>query len=270
MRKKNSKTWLKKFFDYIIEIDLIWLVIWGTIFTSFVVLDSIFQAAYPGKDVYYALEIGGREIMLQIVGNGTFIGVTILKYIGIALSFIYAHKKFPKDYLLQIALAFTLLADTILTFDHISVFGVLAFCFAQYFHIARFSKIKPKFFIAWTLFIVLFLMFGYFNKIEDMYILAMIYGSTLIGNISLSCRWWAKARKENASDREIVASTCAFYGFILFLMCDTNVALSYLSVTGTLPLIIAKYANFFAWLFYYPSQILISNSSAKTEKLIKK
>ena len=267
MKKNESKNCVKKLLDYAVKIDMIWLVIWGTIFSSFVVLDSIFQTAYPGRDIYYQFEINNSPHVIQIVGNGTFVGVTILKYIGIVLSFIYARKKFPKDYVLQIALAFTLLADTILTFDQVSVFGVLAFCFAQYFHIARFAKVKPKFFVDWTLFLVLLLIFGWFNGIPDMYILAIVYGSCLIGNISLTRRWWLRTRKsKDSTDRELVASTCAFSGFILFLLCDTNVAISYLSVTGVLPLFIARYANFFAWLFYYPSQVLISNSSIITEK----
>jgi hypothetical protein len=53
-------------------------------------------------------------------------------------------------------------------------------------------------------------------------------------------------------------------------MCDINVAMSYLSVTGVIPFFIARFANFFAWLFYYPSQVLISNSSIITQKNRKK
>ena len=267
MKEKKEKFWVKKLLEYAVKIDMIWLVIWGTIFVSFVVLDSIFQTAYPGENVYWELSIGDKPIIIEVVGNGTFIGVTILKYIGIILSFIYAHKKFPKDYILQIALGFTLLADTILTFDQVSVFGVLAFCFAQYFHIARFAKIKPGAFLTWTVFIFLLLVFGWYNKIPDMYILAFIYAISLAANIILTRRWWRRVKNNKEStDREIVASTCAMYGFILFACCDTNVALSYLSVTGVLPLFLARYANFFAWLFYYPSQVLISNSSIITRK----
>lgn len=264
MQNRRKKPLIKKLLDYAIKIDMIWLVIWGTIFASFVVLDSVFQTAYPGENVYWEFAGGDHPITIEIVGNGTFIGVTVLKYIGIVLSFVYARKKFPKDYILQIALAFTLLADTVLTFDHVNVFGVLAFCFAQYFHIARFAKVKPKTFIAWTLGIMWLLILGAYYKIEDMYVLAFIYGLSLIMNIALTHRWWKNTmNNKKATNREIVASTCAFFGFILFLCCDTNVALSYLSVTGTLPAFIARYANFFAWLFYYPSQVLISNSSTK-------
>ena len=270
MRSKKDKFWITKLLEYAVKIDMIWLVIWGTIFVSFVVLDSIFQTAYPGEDVFYRFYLGNHDINIKVISNGTFVGVTLLKYIGIVLSYIYAHRKFPKDYILQIALLFTLLADTILTFDSISVFGVLAFCFAQYFHIARFAKIKPKYFVTWTLFILLLLTFGWYNKIPEMYVLAFIYAISLTANIILTHRWW-KRTKDNpkSTDREIVASTCAMYGFILFALCDTNVAISYLSTTGTLPFQIARYANFFAWLFYYPSQVLISNSSIITRKYTK-
>ena len=261
MRKKSL---VRKLLDYAVKIDMIWLVIWGTIFASFVALDSIFQTAYPNENIYWQFAIGDHPVSIEIVGNGTFIGVTILKYIGIVLSFIYARKKFPKDYILQIALGFTLLADTVLTFDQVNVFGVLAFCFAQYFHIARFAKVKPKAFIVWTFGIMWLLILGAYYKIEDIYVLAFIYGMSLFMNIALTRRWWKDTMKnKKATNREIVASTCAFFGFILFLLCDTNVALSYLSVTGTLPAFVARYANFFAWLFYYPSQVLISNSSTK-------
>lgn len=267
MQKNDSKFWLKKILKYAAKIDMIWLVIWGTIFVSFVVLDSIFQTAYAHENVFYEINFFNHPVLIKVVSNGTFIGVTILKYVGIVLCYLYAHKKFPKDYILQIALAFTLLADTILTIDQVSVFGVLAFCFAQYFHIARFAKIKPKVFIGWSLFLVFFLAFGWLNQIKDMYILAFIYGSSLFCNITLTHRWWKKTKNnKKSSDREIVASSCAFWGFILFLICDLNVATSYLSVTGFIPIVIARYANFFAWLFYYPSQVLISNSSIITKK----
>ncbi len=270
MQSNTKKSCIRRVLDYAVKIDMIWLVIWGTIFVSFVVLDSIFQTAFRGENVYYSFPIGNSNILVEVVSNGTFIGVTVLKYIGIVLSYLYARRKFPKDYILQIALLFTLLADTILTFDQINIFGVLAFCFAQYFHLARFARVKPKFFVGWTLFVVLLLIFGWLNSIPDMYVLAFIYGTSLIGNIILTHRWWKKANSERSTNREIVASTCAFFGFILFFACDINVAISYLSVTKVLPLFLARYANFFAWLFYYPSQVLISNSSVKVRKPVKK
>ena len=262
MAQVKNQHWPQKFINYIASIDKIWLLIWSTIFISFVLLDSFFQSFYPLRNVSYHLTIGSHIVALPIIQNGTFLGVTLLKYSGILLSYFYARKKFPKDYTLHIALLFTLLADTILTFDSISIFGVLVFCLAQYFHIARFAKVRPKFFISWTFFMLLLLIFGWFNQIPDMYVLAFIYATSLLQNLILTHRWWKESKSNPAaSDREIVASTCAFAGFILFILCDLNVAVSYLSVTAVLPIALARYANFFAWLFYYPSQVLISNSS---------
>lgn len=272
MAKKHKKIWITKLIDYAQTVDRVWLITWGSIFVSFVILDAFFQTHYQGRDVFYELNLFGEKVDLEIIKNGTFIGVTILKYAGVFLSFIYAKRKFPKDYILQIALLFTLLADTILAIDHISILGVLVFCLAQYFHNARFAKIQPKTFAAWTVFLILLLMFGSFYNIGTMYVLAIIYGSSLIGNIILTWRWWRKAlkfKKEN-SDREIVASTCAFFGFILFILCDINVGISYLATTGVIFFEIARFANFFAWFFYYPSQVLISNSSADFSSIIKK
>ncbi|MBR1874823.1 hypothetical protein IJ798_00375 [Candidatus Saccharibacteria bacterium] len=265
---KERKLYIEKALDYGKTIDRSWLTIWGVIFFSFVVLDLMFQARFSGQNLFWNFHFFSRPISIQIVNNGTFIGVTILKYLGIVLSYLYARRKFPKDYILQIALAFTLLADTILMLDNVSPLGVFAFCLAQYFHLARFAKIRPSYFIFWSGFLLMLLILGRLAQVETMYVLATIYLFSLTLNVALTCRWWrrVKANPEKYSDRELVASTCAFFGFVLFACCDFNVALSYLSVTGTLPLTLARYANFLAWFFYYPSQILISNSSVITKK----
>ncbi|MBQ6486187.1 hypothetical protein IJI76_00455 [Candidatus Saccharibacteria bacterium] len=269
---RPKKIWISKLLDYARSIDRSWLITWSLIFISFIVLDSFFQTHFSGQDIFYDMNLFGKDLHFEVVKNGTFIGVTIIKYAGIVLSFIYAKVKFKRDYILQIALLFTLLADTILTLDSISELGVLAFCLAQYFHNARFAGMKPYAFIAWSVFLLLILMFGHFHHINNMYSLAIIYGTSLIANIILTYRWWRKSKKpwNKATDREIIASTCAFFGFILFILCDINVGISYLSVTGVLPLKLATFANFFAWMFYYPSQVLISNSSPLDGKVKRK
>ena len=86
-----------------------------------------------------------------------------------------------------------------------------------------------------------------------MYALGAIYGYGLLSNLYLAGRWYFARRS--------IPSTCAFYGFILFVCCDLCVAISYLSGTGALPAFLQIFANYFAWVFYYPSQVLISNSS---------
>ena len=268
---KKKKLYVEKVLDYGTTIDRTWLTTWGTIFFSFVVLDFLFQSLYKGQNIFWDFNFLGFDAHLRVVSNGTFIGVTILKYLGIILTFLYARKKFPRDHVLQIALGFTLLADTLLMLDNVSPLGVFAFCLAQYFHLARFAKIKPTYFIAWSAFLFLLLVLGSLAHLEKMYVLATIYLFSLGLNVVLTYRWWKRVTKnpEKHNDRELVASTCAFFGFFLFACCDFNVALSYLSVTGSLPLELARFVNFFAWFFYYPSQVLISNSSVIIGKNLK-
>lgn len=305
---QKSKHRFKQLVNYITSVDRVWLYTWGVIFVGFIVLDSYFQARFHGHNVIWDVNAFGHMLHIRVISNGTFIGVTALKYLGIILNVIYAHKKFPSDHLLQIALFLTLLADTILVINSTSELGVLAFCFAQYFHLSRFAGTSPNFFFGWTLFMTLLLLFGQINGIQDIYVLACIYGVTLLCNIALTARWWLRTRQgivsvpinkkaqvstSKASTKkesefitkfkqryinlppesrrlETVASSSAVLGFILFFCCDFNVALSYLAVTGVLPIKVAVFANFFAWFFYYPSQVLISNSSVLIERTLKK
>jgi len=45
-----------------------------------------------------------------------------------------------KYYFLELALGFTLLADTILAINNTAIIGVFVFCFAQFFHLTRLKK----------------------------------------------------------------------------------------------------------------------------------
>jgi len=224
---------IKRLANYLRTIDRVWLIIWLTIYGGFLILGLVMPPAW--------------------------VGTTILKYSGIVLCLIYAIQKFPKDYLLHIALAFTLLADTILALGNLDlyVYGVFVFCFAQFFHFTRLVSINrphTKNFIAYFLIVVLTFFAGVsIVHIPAMYVICFIYAVTLLFNIFLAYRW----HHHNHS----VPATCAWYGFLLFILCDTCVAFSYLSHTGTLVAFIGPIADYLDWAFYYPSQILISNSS---------
>ena len=214
-----------------------WLATWILIYLGFVILDAFF----PG-----------------------FFGITILKMLGIVLCVVYAWQKFKNDPLLIIALSFTLLADTFLAINSTSFSGVFTFCFAQFFHTSRLSKTRPSFLIVYFTFIVLAVLAACLLKIDPLYVLGVIYAYGLLTNLYLSARWYFKEHSER--------SACAFFGFLLFLCCDTCVGLSYLSATAILPTAIHRFVDYFAWAFYYPSQVLISNSSTRnrSEKLASK
>ncbi len=226
---------MKHLLSYLKSIDQAWLATWVLIYVGFVVLDAFF----PG-----------------------FFGITVLKMLGIILCVVYAWRKFKHDPLLIIALSLTLLADTFLTINNTSVFGVVTFCFAQFFHTSRLNRTRPSFLAIYFMFVALALLAAYLLKINPMYVLGIIYGYGLLTNLYLSARWYFKERT--------VPATCAFFGFLLFLCCDTCVGLSYLSVTAVLPAIIHPFADYFAWVFYYPSQVLISNSTTKPFRLTPK
>ena len=219
---------MHKLLSYGRTVNRYWLATWILIYVSFLVLDVIINGSIP---------------------------VTIIKYAGIVLSLIYASRKWPKDYLLQIAFLFTLLADTILVFDHTATLGVFVFCIAQFFHLARLSQFyfNPKAFLVYLIILLLFLIFGAFWHLDLRYPLASVYLVTLIYNIIESFIWNKSARS--------VPSFCAVAGFLLFLCCDINVGISYFSAIGVFSGSLLPYANYFAWAFYYPSQVLISNSS---------
>ena len=219
---------MHKLFAYLKNINRAWLITWAAIYASFLILDVIWNGSIP---------------------------VTIIKYTGIVLCLVYTFKKWPKDYLLQIAFLFTLLADTILVFDHTSTIGVFVFCIAQFFHLARLSQFHfdPKTFIIYLWIIILVATLGVAENLPLMYPFAGTYLVTLVFNVFLARHWHKTAGT--------APSLCAFLGFILFFCCDFNVGISYFSAIGTFPLALLAPANYLAWAFYYPSQVLISNSS---------
>jgi len=207
------------------KLDRKWIAIWILIYAGFLISDALFE---------------------------NFFGTTVLKYTGIVLCVIYAIVKFKKDYFLELALGFTLLADTILAINNTAIIGVFVFCFAQFFHLTRLKKIAPRNLFLYFVVISLIFCFGVAYNADPMYVIAGLYGMTLGANIYLSYRW--------CKEKPSFASKCAFYGFVLFICCDICVAFSYLSGTGVLIPEVYRVANYLAWAFYYPSQVLISNS----------
>ncbi len=210
-----------------------WLICWTLIYGGFLVLAGCFP---------------------------TFWGATVLRYTGVALTLVYAHQKFSQDFMLQIALALTLLADTILVVDNVSLIGVMVFCLAQLTHLGRLWQIKMRNLWWYVVLVAGAMFFGATGEIDPIFISAGIYGLTLMVNIYLSWKWY----REHPS----MGSWCAYVGFILFVLCDICVAGSYLSFIGVLPAALYGFANYFAWAFYYPSQIFISNSSKLNKTML--
>lgn len=179
---------------------------------------------------------------------------SILKYTGLFLCVIYTYATCKKDTRLVLAMFLTFLADTILMLVGARLIGVYVFCFAQMFHTLRLSRAPSAALMGY--FVMLFIVFasGILWGIPALYVVSFSYAATLLTNLRLSWRWYR-------SDRMNPCAINCLAGFLLFICCDINVALSYLSLTGGIPAFIAPISSFLVFVFYYPSQILISNSS---------
>lgn len=193
--------------------------------------------------------------------------LTLLKVGGIFLCLLYVIYRFPKDHLLQLAFLVTFIADIILAIKNTSEFGVLTFFAAQIVHTIRLKEPSKKsrlpilLFICCTLittFLIIFL-----QPAHTIQTICFFYLIAIITNIHISWRWYR-------SSPQSLPAFCSLLGFCLFLCCDLCTGVSYLSLNHVFPNFLYRPANFFAWFFYYPSQILVSNSSKYATMNLKK
>lgn len=208
-------------------------MLWSTIFFVNLILGLIAPTSYP--------------LMFIRVG-------------GIFLCLIYAILRFPKDHLLQLALLMTCIADVFLAINNAAEIGIFAFLIAQIVHLTRLNGPRARTPIIIFCFIIIIALLGNltFHHLPNIYLLCGFYLAVIILNIYCSHRWYS-------SQPTNPYAFMAAIGFILFLACDTCTAISFLSTNHTLPTFFYTPANYLAWLFYYPSQVLISNSSTKIQ-----
>ncbi|MBR6168857.1 hypothetical protein IKQ74_02845 [Candidatus Saccharibacteria bacterium] len=230
------KTWWGDI-KQISNIDASWAVIWISIYCGFLLLDVFF----PG-----------------------WFGTSLLKYIGILLCVIYAYTQYSTDIMLSLALLFTFMADTVLVWTEWTVAGVYIFCFAQFMHLLRLCKAKFEYIFAWAAFVSIAFAIAVIQGCKPIYAIASIYALVLFSNLYFAtCRF--------IDHKTDFKSRCALYGFIAFVCCDVCVATRFLALDGYLTLAVLPIVNFLVWVFYYPSQVLIANSSAMspTPRLVK-
>jgi len=213
--------------------DKRWLIVWIFIYVGFLTLDIFF----PG-----------------------YWGSALLKYTGVFLCVVYAYKKYRNDTKLILALFLTLLADTVLVWTDMTVLGVFIFCFAQFMHFLRLTRLSKKHLGAFTLVISLLTIISAFHGDRIIYSLAALYGGLLISNLAMSASRFHE-------DSQNICARCAFYGFIAFLGCDLCVGLRYVMLDGAMPADILPIIAVLVWAFYYPSQVLLANSSLHKESV---
>lgn len=219
-------------FNRLSNIDTRWVAVWLLIYIGFLLLDIVVPF---------------------------FWGSSLLKYLGIFLCVVYAYQKYSSDSKLIIALFLTFLADTILVWTNRYTLGVFIFCFAQYMHFLRITKMSRKTILIFSIIISCLVIINGINKQQIIYPLAVIYGLLLIGNY-ITARQRYKEKPGDFKNR------CARYGFLAFICCDISVALRFMMLTGTLNPTALPLLSYFVWFFYYPSQVLLANSSTHKPK----
>ena len=213
---------------------IFWPILWVVIFISFVALDIF----WPGSIIS-----------------------TILKVEGIFFCLVFSWWYARADKFLILALIFTVCADLILAIYNYSPIGVFVFVFAELTHFIRLNE-NAKFARIYIICALIALIVGAAITWR-IYIFGFVYGITLIINFIYALKWHRRSKGNSFPART------AFWGFILLICCDICAALSFLASSGGLSAFgitilsasIIPFVDVLAWVFYYPSQILISTSS---------
>ena len=205
-----------------------WLTIWAWIMSSIIVLGIV----TPSSDL-----------------------LTLIKLFGVFCCVFYTISVFPKDYVFQFALLLTFIADITLATNNLSEPGLITFVVAQILHSWRLhpTSKRPCIIIFSFVILVLIALNYIFNLVPSILVICTCYGLLLLANLASSWHW-------RANSPHNFYAHCATIGFTLFTCCDICVAVSYLALNHLLPAFCYGLANFFAWFFYFPSQIFIANS----------
>ena len=158
---------------------------------------------------------------------------------------------------LQAARFFTLLADLYLVLSGKLFLGISFFILVQYSYLFRFLSKKSSILISIiiSLFLIpLFMVFSYKLSDLSLFIIALYYGILLLTNLILAS---IKYKYHHL----------IFWGILLFCLCDINVALYNLSSILNINDLSFIPFSFLIWLFYFPSQLLLTLSGFKSSYL---
>lgn len=211
----------------------------------------LFPAPWPAIWLWILL----ANLILGIAAPESII-LGVIRISGILLCLVYTRVVFSKDHLLQLAMLCTFIADLILALSTNFEAGIIVFLVAQIIHAIRLNgeALKRQIIIFSMLATACITVSFFIPGLQAIYVICVFYVTALVTNILISWRWHCYAQTNPHA-------LFALAGFLLFLCCDACTGVSYLAFNQAAPAILYVPANFFAWFFYYPSQILISNSS---------
>ena len=212
--------------------------------------------------VFILLEIA-LYLSFLFIDKGIFvtrIESSTLKYASISLCLAFSlycliRKRKMVNCFIPIALVFTLISDYFLLFNtnqSLYVYGLITFIITQLIYFAfilylRKSKLELliNLFVRFLLTIAALVVAFYLNYSDVLTILALVYFVELLSNFLYST-FLIKLDKEY-----LIFSL----GLLLFIGCDINVGLNNVHLFEGIDYILV---NFLMWVFYLPSQVLLS------------
>lgn len=190
--------------------------------------------------MFYIVQILIYFIFLIIEIMNFNINTSFLKYFSIILCLLYVINQYLKNklnYLYVLSFLFIIVADYFLLFTNNYFIGVIFFCLVQgcYYKITK-GNISIKIFLILSL-------LGLLISGDSLISVGILYAICSINNLYLSYLSY----KNNYYKKDLYM----FLGILLLLLCDINLALSYLTNLNTQILV---------WAFYLPSQLIIITS----------
>lgn len=191
--------------------------------------------------------------------------VNIIKYIAIILCFIISLIRNNKEHiidtrLLQLGMFFTTFADLALVILENYVVGVILFTVVQLFYIARYTRPRFKIVLKKLLivFVIIFSSYYIISKfiIKSHFILipiGLFYAVCLISSVFKA----VDISRDNSylnPNKQLIA-----FGMVLFLLCDSSIAIAYVLRSFKMLQVSYLFSNQI-WIFYLPSQVLLSLS----------
>ena len=213
-------------------------------------------------------------LYMDLFNIQVFMSSNMIKFICIILCFIISiltreHALCNRDIsLLQIGLFITILADLLLLIlDSHYILGITLFCIVQIIYSIRYDVGNTRSTIRKFIIIFVAIPIGYIvinifiMKVDFLFMIGLYYVVCLLTSLTKAIKAYKYKIYPNPN-RHMIA-----LGMILFLMCDINVALyniiGFISLTGKFINILYNISFISMWLFYLPSQVLLSLSGYK-------
>lgn len=210
-------------------------------------------------------------IYVDVFNHISSMYINIIKYIGIILCFILSLITNSKDHiidsrLLQIGMLFTTFADLALVILENYIIGVMLFTIVQLIYIARYTRDRFKIVFNKLLVVFIIILSSYF--IISGLIIKTSFILIPIGLFYAVCLMVSVAKaivisRENSylnPNKYMIA-----LGMVLFLLCDMSIGVAYILRNANMLNLSYLFSNLI-WIFYLPSQILLSISGFEETK----